>query len=207
MSDFKYFNYYEFVASVTAREHGIDNSIPNITVKTNINCLVNEILDPLRQLVGMPIHITSGYRCKELNRLVKGEKYSQHLTGEAADITTLSKYGNMIMVIELLCGHRASETRPDGPMLFDDIVEFFNFDQLIIYRMTRDKSNFAWLHVSHRSKGKNRRDVKFCDGVKKEKITLDIVAQKLLVRDLAEIVTLHDNTMKEKYKPSKLKLQ
>lgn len=207
MSDFKYFSYDEFVASVTAKEHGIDNRIPNNTVKTNINCLVNEILDPLRELVGMPIYVTSGYRCKELNRLVKGDKYSQHLTGEAADITTNDKYGNMVMVIELLCGHTASEARPDGPMLFDYMVEFFDFDQLIIYRMTRDKTNFAWLHVSRKCKGKNRREVKFCDGVKKEKIILDIEAQNRLVRDLAEQVTLHDNTLKEKYKPSKIHLQ
>lgn len=207
MSDFKYFSYGEFVASATAKEHGIDNRIPNITVKTNINCLVNEILDPLRELVGMPIYVTSGYRCKELNRLVKGEKYSQHLTGEAADITTNDKYGNMVMVIELLCGRWLSEVRLDVPMLYDDMVEFFDFDQLIIYRMTRDKTNFAWLHVSHKCKGKNRREVKFCDGVKKEKIILDIEAQNRLVTDLAEQVTLHDNTLKEKYKPSKLKLQ
>lgn len=210
MSDFKYFSYDEFVASVTAKEHGIDNSIPNITVKTNINCLVREILDPLRELVGMPIYVTSGYRCKELNRLVKGEKYSQHLTGEAADITTNDKYGNMVMVIELLCGHTSGEIWPELneiDLQLAETVEFFDFDQLIIYRMTRDKTNFAWLHVSRKIKGKNRRDVKFCDGVKKEKIKLDLEAQDRLVRDLAEQVTLHDNTLKEKYKPSKIQLQ
>lgn len=205
MSDFKYFSYDEFADSATAEKHGIDNTIPNNTVQTNINCLVNEILDPLRELVGVPIYVTSGYRCKELNTVLKGSKNSQHMKGEAADITTNDKYGNMVMVIELLCGHTASEARPDGPMLFDDMVEFFDFDQLIMYRQTKDKTNFAWLHVSHKQKGGNRRQVMMCHNGEYE--LLHVYEQKKLVRDLAELVTLHDNGLKEKYKPSKLKLQ
>lgn len=205
MSDFKYFSYDEFVASVTAKEYGIDNSIPNITVKTNINCLVNEILDPLRELVGMPIYVTSGYRCKELNTVLKGSKNSQHMKGEAADITTNDMYGNMVMVIELLCGRWLSEVRLDVPMLYDDMVEFFDFDQLIMYRQTKDKTNFAWLHVSHKQKGGNRRQVMMCHNG--EYKILHVYDQNKLVWDLTEQVTLHDNTLKEKYKSSKLKLQ
>lgn len=210
MNEFKYFSYEEFESSVTAREHGIDNRIPDDNVRKNIRNLVGAVLDPLRELIGMPIHVTSGYRCEELNRLVKGEKYSQHLKGEAADITTLDKYGNMVMVIELLCGHTFgdlwSELKAIDPQLAET-VDYFDFDQLIIYRMTRDKMNFAWLHVSRKRNGKNRRDVKICDGVKKEKITLDLGAQNRLVTDLAEQVTLHDNTLKDNYKPSKIQLQ
>lgn len=205
MSDFKYFSYDEFVDSATAEEHGIDNTIPNITVKTNINCLVNEILDPLRELVGVPIYVTSGYRCKELNTVLKGSKNSQHLTGEAADITTNDKYGNMVMVIELLCGHLMGEAYPELTELDAEMVDFFDFDQLIMYRQTKDKTNFAWLHVSHKQKGRNRRQVMMCHNG--EYAMLDLEAQNRLVKDLAEQVTLHDNTLKEKYNPSKIQLQ
>lgn len=208
MNDFKYFSYNEFVASATARKRGIDNSLPNLTVKTNIGCLVFNILDPLRELVGMPIYVTSGYRCKELNKLLKGSKDSQHMKGEAADITTNDKYGNMVMVLGLLSGHKMGEADSelyDLDLQLAETEDFFDFDQLIMYRQTKDKTNFAWLHVSYKQKGGNRRQVMMCHNG--EYTTLDIEAEHRLLRDLAEQVTLHYNTMKENYKPSKLKLQ
>ena len=192
MNDFKYFSYNEFVASVTAKKYGIDNSLPNITVKTNISCLVINILDPLRELVGMPIYVTSGYRCKELNRVLKGSKNSQHMKGEAADISTLDKYGNMLLVIELLCGHKMGEADPVLKEIDHQLAEtedFFDFDQLIMYRQTKDKTNFSWLHVSYKQNGENRRQVMMCHNG--ENSTLDIVAEHRLLRDLAEQVTLH----------------
>lgn len=208
MNDFRYFNYNEFEASATARKHGIDNSLPNFTVKTNISCLVINILDPLRELVGMPIYVMSGYRCKELNTVLKGSKNSQHMKGEAADISTCDKYGNMLLVIELLCGHLIGEADPELKEIDLQLAEtedFFDFDQLIMYRQTKDKTNFAWLHVSYKQKGVNRRQVMMCHNG--EYSTLDIVAEHRLLRDLAEQVTLHDNTLKENYKSSKLNLQ
>ena len=55
-------------------------------------CLVNleygvaSILQPLRDALGCPIIITSGYRCLEVNRLVGGVAHSQHMFGCAADL-------------------------------------------------------------------------------------------------------------------------
>lgn len=208
MSDFKYFSFDEFEDSSTAKEHGIDNTIPNITVKTNIRTLVGAILDPLRELVGVPIYVTSGYRCNELNKVLKGSKNSQHMKGEAADITTNDKYGNMVMVIELLCGHYMGEADPELyeiDLQLAKTVDFFDFDQLIMYRLTKDKTTFAWLHVSHKQKGGNRRQVMDChNGVYK---ILDVYDLDRLLRDLAEQVTLHDNKFKEKYNPTKIQLQ
>ena len=43
-------------------------------------------LQRLRDIVGKPLRIISGYRCCEGNALVGGSKYSQHLYGRAADI-------------------------------------------------------------------------------------------------------------------------
>lgn len=208
MIHFKYFRYDEFEFSATAREHCIDNVIPNDNVRKNICALVGEVLEPLRELVGMPIYVTSGYRCKELNKVLKGSKNSQHMKGEAADITTNDKYGNMVMVIELLCGHYMGQADPElyGINLKVALTDvFFDFDQLIMYRQTKDKTNFAWLHVSHKLKGGNRHQVMMCHNG--EYSTLDIEAQNRLVTDLAEQVTLYDNTLKCKYNPSKIQLQ
>lgn len=43
-------------------------------------------LDKVREFVSMPIYVTSGYRCKQLNAAVNGAPTSQHVVGEAADI-------------------------------------------------------------------------------------------------------------------------
>ena len=44
------------------------------------------ILDILRNQIGKPIIITSGYRTPEWNKKCGGEKYSYHTRGMAADI-------------------------------------------------------------------------------------------------------------------------
>lgn len=44
------------------------------------------ILDILRNQVGKPVHINSGYRTPTRNKAVNGAKYSYHMRGMAADI-------------------------------------------------------------------------------------------------------------------------
>ena len=82
----KHFTLKEFVKSDTARRLGIDNT-PSPQVEERLRQLVDYVLDPLREAYGKPIYVNSGYRCPALNRAVGGVAHSQHLTGEAADIT------------------------------------------------------------------------------------------------------------------------
>lgn len=49
-------------------------------------------LDKMREIVGRPININSGYRCKSHNRKVGGVKGSSHEKGLAADIEVKSDY-------------------------------------------------------------------------------------------------------------------
>ena len=66
------------------------NNIPNDKqILDNLLLLITECLQPIREYIGKPIRVTSGYRCKTLNDLptIKGSKTSEHLTGCAADIT------------------------------------------------------------------------------------------------------------------------
>lgn len=81
----EHFSLDEFIYSRAAISNGIDNMPPQEAVE-RINALVSSLLQPLRLLYGKPVAVTSGYRCEELNRLVKGAANSQHMKGEAADI-------------------------------------------------------------------------------------------------------------------------
>ena len=46
-----------------------------------------ESLEEMRLIVGEPLYITSSYRSKDYNDLVGGSSRSQHLTGNAVDIS------------------------------------------------------------------------------------------------------------------------
>ena len=85
----RYFTLKEFSHSDTAVSLGIDNTIPKECV-AKIEHLVHCVLDPIREHWGLPIHITSGYRCPELNDEVDGVEDSWHMDGCAADITAIA---------------------------------------------------------------------------------------------------------------------
>ena len=57
-----------------------------LKVLHNVQKLANQ-LQVLRNVVGTPIKINSGYRCPDYNdNVVKGAKNSQHKLGKASDI-------------------------------------------------------------------------------------------------------------------------
>ena len=104
--------------------------------RENIEALVENVLDPLRERYGRPIVVNSGYRCPKHNKEVGGATNSQHMKGEAADIrptTNCPNYTNDLKRLRQL------------------IIESRNFDQLIVYP--------TFLHVSWKRRGGNRRTV------------------------------------------------
>ena len=125
-----YFTLQELCYSTTAQANGINNT-PNATQRNALTALVDTVLDPLRRAWGKPILVNSGYRCPALNKAVGGVASSQHLRGEAADITTGS---------------------PETNKQLDDLAIALRlpFDQLIGER------GYTWLHISHKPTGYNR---------------------------------------------------
>ena len=80
-----HFSLLELTESDTARQRDIANIPPPEAVE-NLKRLCKGTLEPLRKALGLPVIITSGYRCKELNNIVnRSSKTSQHMLGQAAD--------------------------------------------------------------------------------------------------------------------------
>ena len=115
---------------------GIDNVPKDEEVIENLRNLCLEVLQPLRDYVGAPIHINSGYRCPELNEALDGVKGSQHLSGQAADIHV--------------------ENTEHLLKMMHFIMDETDFDQLI---WEKNKAGVQWLHVSHKRNGNNRHQV------------------------------------------------
>jgi len=79
-----HFSQSELVFSQTAVRTGIDNDIPE-RLEPNLIRL-SWWLETLREILGKPIIVSSGYRSPELNARIGGSKSSAHMQGLAADI-------------------------------------------------------------------------------------------------------------------------
>ena len=124
-----------FAASATARNRGIDNTIPK-SKKTAIRAVYNQTLRKLAIGSGWEYKITSGFRSPKLNAAVGGSNTSQHKTGEAVDFRCYTTNNRRVPIIDMA---RAAK-RMGVP-----------FDQMILYG--------TFLHLSHRKNGKNRGQV------------------------------------------------
>ena len=101
----KNFSYYEFEHSDIAKEERITNVITSAEVRDSIKCLVDNLLQPLRDAIKKPLKIISGYRCLRLNShyRIGGSPTSQHVLGEAADVwcATITPFELACKVVEL----------------------------------------------------------------------------------------------------------
>lgn len=121
----------ELIHSDTANAYKINNT-PSEPVINNLKALCLNVLQPLRNALGCPIIISSGFRCAELNKRIGGAANSQHLYGQAADLVVPQK--------ELI-------------EVFKFIEAKLPYDQLLYEYNKTDR----WIHVSYRTDGKNRK--------------------------------------------------
>lgn len=121
----------ELCRSDTAERIGVINQVTDPVHLSALRELCLAVLQPLRDLWGSPVRVTSGYRRPALNEALGGSRTSQHLSGEAADITV--------------------GTRSDNLRLMRMIIDAgLPYDQLI------DEFEGQWLHVSHCLEGEQR---------------------------------------------------
>ncbi len=135
----KHLSLAEVSRSETAKRKGINNT-PSGEHLENFKKLAENIFEPIREHFAVPIHISSGYRSKELNASIGGASSSQHCQGEAIDID--------------MDGSPSGVSNAD---VFKYIKDNLNFDQLI-WEFGSD-SNPDWVHVSYESTGKQRKQI------------------------------------------------
>lgn len=128
----------EFFRSAKADSLKIDNT-PTEKEKANINRLVIDILQPIRDKFGNPITVSSGYRCEKLNKAVNGSPTSAHRFGNAADLKAKDMKAFQRCVLEWAKTNK--------------------FDQVIIEYP--DKNHVAsWIHIGiFNSSGKQRKQI------------------------------------------------
>jgi zinc D-Ala-D-Ala carboxypeptidase len=99
----KYLNLRESTRSATAEKLGIPN-IPTPEHLVNMKRIGREIFDKVRDHIGGPLYASSFYRSPELNKAIGGSSStSQHMTGEAIDITTRHfKFGTNRQVFDFI---------------------------------------------------------------------------------------------------------
>jgi len=126
----------EMLRSESAKRAGIKNT-PTDDHINNLEHLAEKVFQPIRDHFGIPIHISSGYRSKELNKAIGGSQTSQHSKGHAIDIDM-------------------DNTPITNAQIFHWIKSNLEFDQLIWEFGTT--KNPDWVHVSYAKSG-NRKQV------------------------------------------------
>lgn len=120
----------EFIASHTATRLGIDNT-PSASVTAALTNILIPAMQQIRDMLGEPIIIKSGYRCPHLNAVVRGSPNSDHLTGHAADFVAPA-WGDPLKICRLLQSEMAT----------------IKFDQLIF--------EVGWVHISFNARRRNQ---------------------------------------------------
>ena len=122
----------ELIHSDTAAKYKINN-MPDINSLDNMLDLITYCLQPIREKIGKPMIITSGYRCSTLNNHpeIRGVKNSQHTTGQAVDFVITGMAPDQII----------AKIKSFG-IEFDQLINEYN----------------RWVHISF-NKGKNRHQV------------------------------------------------
>lgn len=131
----KYFSLEEMVQSQTAVRRGLDNTPPE-DIKTNLALTCN-LADEVRELLGVPVLVSSGYRSPAVNAAVGGSPRSAHMSGYALDFIAPG-YGTPEDIVTAI--HKSK----------------INFDQIIM--------EGTWVHLSFAPAMRREALVKTSDG-------------------------------------------
>jgi hypothetical protein len=123
----KNFSLHELTKSETALRKDLDNTPPQSAV-SNLQFLVDRVLQPVRDHYNKGVKINSGYRSPEVNASVGGSRTSDHCNGMAADIE-IPGVANADLAAW--------------------IVANLDFTQVILEFYTPGVADSGWVHVSY----------------------------------------------------------
>ena len=127
-----HFTLKEFTRSTTATRKGINNTPVDTIIYRGI-ALCEHVLEPVRTLLDNNIiRITSGYRCRTLNRKLASEDTSQHIKFEAADF-----------IVDGYTPYEVVKAISESDIPFDQVILEFG----------------DWVHISYTDTHKPRRNV------------------------------------------------
>lgn len=107
-------------------------------IYNNLNHLIDNLLDPIREGINRPITVYSGYRPPRLNKAVNGAKNSNHLYGYAADVYCKNPLDMVKKLIEL----------------------GIDFDECIVEKATLSNGKLTgckWVHLALKSSNNRRK--------------------------------------------------
>jgi hypothetical protein len=131
-----HFTLEEMILSQTAARKGIDNT-PSPQIVANLRKTA-ALLEEVRTLLGVPILVSSGYRCPALNKAVGGAKNSAHMLGLAADFTAPA-FGTVLQVARKIAA---------SPIAFDQIIHEYG----------------TWVHIGLREDAPRRQSLSIFNG-------------------------------------------
>jgi len=133
---------------------------PPQSVIESLRYIANTTLQPIRNKLGFPINITSGYRSPSVNRKVGGSSKSQHLRGEAADCQLSQAFLALTEADAVREEIESGVRKITGKSLRSDVganfylfayvclhIEELRTDQLI-HEYGQSPGHPAWIHIS-----------------------------------------------------------
>jgi len=112
----------EFLHSETASRRGLSNQ-PEPFAAANLRAILAPGMQRVRDMLGTPVQVTSGYRSPAVNKAIGGARNSQHVQGLACDFVSPA-FGTPKAVAAYLAQQQ----------------DALRFDQLI--------SEGGWVHIS-----------------------------------------------------------
>lgn len=129
----------ELIHSDTAIKHNINN-YPDINSLDNLLRLIVLCLQPIRNKIGKPMIITSGFRNDRVNKLVGGSDTSEHKKGMAADFII-------------------------NGMTVQAVIEFIRKTGLKYTQLIEEHSkNTSWVHISYNPKNLKKETLLYKNG-------------------------------------------
>lgn len=135
----------ELCHSDTAITLGLDNTPKKYQIE-GLERLCKTILQPLRDVVGSPIKVLSGYRSPNVNKAVGGAATSYHLQGLAVDISLPNKSLHF----------DGLTIQPNMTLVYYILLLQLPFDKMILEYGQPD--NPSWVHIQIAIQGNQPRN-------------------------------------------------